>query len=70
MEECYADYLNDLPIVDDAVEVYLRGPAVDLAAVRTWIESHAGIAEARTDDDPERRGGAVYRMIIVRAEQE
>jgi hypothetical protein len=40
------------------VEVLLRGPAVSVAAIRTWLEQRAqkgGCADARTMDDPQRQ---------------
>ncbi len=56
------------------VEVLLRGPSVSVAAVRTWIVSRAGLAEAalvehRTVEDPARLGGSVCRMLVVTPEE-
>ena len=50
------------------IEVLLRGPAVSVAAVRTWLEQRArdgGYADARTIDDPEQAGGLICRMLVV-----
>ncbi|MGW7003893.1 hypothetical protein ACWGCW_13990 [Streptomyces sp. NPDC054933] len=55
---------------DGAVEVHLRGPAAHVAAVRTWIATRAAMAESLTSDDPERRGDAVCRMVVVPPEEE
>jgi hypothetical protein len=75
MTDDYEGYLpgdpDELPVIDGAVEVYLRGPAVDVAAVRGWIVARAGMdevdgwAEHRTTD----RGGAVCRMVVMPAEE-
>ncbi len=44
-------------------QVLVRGPAASVAAIRTCLEQRArdgGYADARTTDDPERRGGLIW----------
>ncbi|MEU1625364.1 hypothetical protein ABZ746_08525 [Streptomyces sp. NPDC020096] len=64
-ESDYTDYpAGDpagLPDAGDAEVVAgePHGPAAQVATVRTWVVSRAGIAEARADNDPQRADGPV-----------